>query len=216
MEWRLFEGVAADDVRGVLALARRRRFARGEVVFHQDDPADSLHLVASGRFASARRTPLGEDTLLAIHAPGEAFGELALVSESTRGATVTALEPGETRCVHRIDFDRLRAEQPSVDRMLVTLLAHRVRAMNERLAESFYEPADRRVLRRVLELASAYGDAEIPLTQEQLAALAGTSRATVNAVLARERRRGSVTLRRGVIAVADSGALARHAGLPVR
>ena len=214
MEWRLFEGVPQEEVQRVLALARRRRFARGEVVFHQDDLADSVHLIVSGRFASARRTPLGEDTLLSIHPAGDAFGELALVSESTRAATVTALEAGETMCVHRIDFDRLRVDHPSIDRMLVGLLAYRLRHMNERLAEAFYEPADRRVLRRLLELGASYGEKEVPLTQEQLASLAGTSRATVNAVLVRERKRGTITMRRGAVAVVDRAAIARRAGLP--
>ena len=108
MHWQLFDGVPADDLRRVLAIARRRTFKRGEVVFHQDDPADSLHLVVDGRFAIARRTTIGEDTLLAIRARGEAFGELALVSGQERSATVTALEESETLCLHRIDFHRLK------------------------------------------------------------------------------------------------------------
>ena len=51
MEWRLLEGVPAGQVRELLQAARRRRFSRNEVVFHRDDPGDSLHLVSKGRFA---------------------------------------------------------------------------------------------------------------------------------------------------------------------
>ena len=211
--WALLEGVPDDDVRRVLSVARRRTFGRGEVVFHEDDPADSLHLVAEGRFASSCRTPLGEDVLLALHVRGDAFGELALVSpDACRTATVTALDKGETRCVHRVDFDELRAKHPSVDRMLVGLLAARLRLMNERLLESFYEPSEKRVLRRLLELADAQESDEIALTQEQLAALAGTSRATVNAVLSHERRAGTLEVRRGAVVLADREALRRRAG----
>ena len=64
MEWELLAGVPAEDARRVLAIGRRRTFGRGEIVFHQLDPADSLHLVAGGRFAVRRTTPLGEDALL--------------------------------------------------------------------------------------------------------------------------------------------------------
>ena len=216
MRWELLAGVPEDDVRRVLAVARRRGFDRGEIVFHQDDPGDSLHLVVSGRFVSVRRTRLGEDALLALHPAGDAFGELALVSETTRAATVRALEAAETLCVHRIDFEALRARYPSIDRMLVGLLAARLRRMNERLVESFYEPADRRVLRELVGLAAVYGGdgdvVEVPLTQEQLAALAGASRATVNAVLAQERRRGTLTVRRGTVVITDRAELARRAG----
>lgn len=214
MQWQLFADAPEEDVRRVLAVARRRRFARGEVVFHQDDLAESLHLVVSGRFAMTRRSPLGEDALLAIRQAGDAFGELALVSRRRRSATASALEPGETLSVLYDDFEHLRARHPGVDRMLVVLLAAQLTRMDELLAEAFYESADRRVIRRLLDLARAYGgDDPIRITQDQLAALAGASRATVNAVLSQERRRGTLDVRRGATVVLDRDALARRAGV---
>ena len=51
MDWPLLASLAEDDRRAVLAATRLRRFARGEVVVHEGDPADSLHLVESGRLA---------------------------------------------------------------------------------------------------------------------------------------------------------------------
>ena len=114
---------------------------------------------------------------------------------------MTALEDGETLCVHRIDFDELRARHSSVDRVLVTLLARQLQRMNELLSEAFYENARRRVLRRLLELGSVdrgSGKEEIRITQEQLGALAGASRATVASVLAAERAHGTIEVRRGV------------------
>ena len=217
MQWKLLAGVPDEDVRRVLGIARRRKFKRGEVVFHEDDPADSLHLVDSGRFAVQGATRLGEQALFVVRGPGEAFGEIALVVDGRRSATVYALEPAETMCVLRQDFDRLRAVHPSVDRMLVSLLALELRRMNRLVTDAYYESAEKRVLRRLLDLAAVYGDGgggtEIPLTQEQLASIAGASRATVNAVLAAERARGTITLRRGATIVRDPDALARRAGV---
>jgi CRP-like cAMP-binding protein len=216
MEWELLAGVPAEDARRVLAIGRRRTFGRGEVVFHELDPADSLHLVAAGRFAVRRTTPLGEDSLLAIRGPGDFFGELALVSGGNRSATVQALEAAETLAVYRTDFEELRRRYPQVDQVLVLMLAREVRRMDDLLSESYYVSAERRVLRRLLEVADAYGGADVPLTQEQLAALAGTSRATVNAVLSAERQRGTVTLRRGRTTLTDPAALSRRAGISAR
>ena len=217
MEWKLLADVPVDDARRLLAIARRRTFGRGEVVFHQLDPADSLHLVARGRFAIRRTTQLGEDALLAIRGPGSFFGELALVSGDTRSATVQALEPAETLAVYRTDFDDLRKRHPSVDHVLVLMLAQELRRMDELLSESYYVSVERRVLRRLLEVSEAYGGpatgVEVPLTQEQLAALAGASRATVNAVLSEERRRDTLSLARGKTTLKDPAALARRAGL---
>src|SRR6266545_5402743 len=115
MEWRLLADVPPEDVRQLLAIARRRTFERGEVVFHEGDPGDSLHLIVKGRFAVRITTPLGERALIAINGPGGAFGELALVSsEAVRSATVAALEPAETRSVFRDDFAALRKRHPGV------------------------------------------------------------------------------------------------------
>ena len=59
MEWPLLADLPPDDVRELLAIARRRTFSRGEVVFHREDLADSLHLVVRGRFGARVLTPLG-------------------------------------------------------------------------------------------------------------------------------------------------------------
>ena len=214
MQWRLLADVPSDELQQLLTIARRRPFGRGEVVFHEGDPADSLHLIVSGRFAARIRTPVGDTTLLAIHGPGDAFGELALVTPpSNRSATVVALEAAETRSVFRDDFEALRKRHPSVDRVLVSLLAERVRDMNERLLEAHYVDADTRVRRHLHRLARAYerdGAAVIPLTQEEIAEIAGTSRATVNRVLRDEERRGVIELKRGRTIVTDPDQLVRR------
>lgn len=215
MDWRLLQGVPSDDVRELLQIARRRTFSRGDVAFHRDDPGDSLHLIVKGRFAIRVMTPLGDTATIAVRGPGESFGEMALVSaEPRRSATVEALEPAESRAVYRTDFDRLRARHRSIDDMLITFLANEVRMLNERLLEALYVPAERRVLRRLLELAELYpGDVEvvIPLTQDEIAQLAGTSRATANAVLRKEEERATLELRRGRTVLRNAEALARRA-----
>jgi CRP/FNR family cyclic AMP-dependent transcriptional regulator len=211
MEWQLFADVPPEDVRRLLTIARRRTFARGEVVFHRDDPANALHLVVAGRFAVAITTPLGETAMLAVRGPGDAFGELALVSggETVRSATVSSLERGETRSVLRDEFARLRREHPSVDAVLAAILAERVRQLSERLTEAHYLPADARVLRRIAELADIYGG-EVRLPQEALAELAGTSRATVNRVLREQEQLGTVELSRSKTVVLDAERLGRR------
>lgn len=216
MQWQLLAEVPEDALRALLAIARRRTFSRNEIVFHHGDPADSLHLIRKGRFGVRITTPVGDTATLSVRGPGDAFGELALLGgESVRSATVAALEPGETHSVYRDDFQRLRREYPGVNDVLIGVLTDRLRRLSEQVIEAYYVPADRRVLRRVCELVEIYGhgaeELVIPLTQEELAELAGTSRATVNRVLREAERRGSVELRRGKTAVLDLDALARRA-----
>ena len=217
MEWQLLADVPDEALHALLTIARRRTFARGEVVFHRGDPADSLNLINKGRFSVLITTPLGDTAMLSVRGPGDAFGELALLGrEQARSATVSALEPAETHSVYRDDFERLRHEHPIVNDVLIGILTDRLRRLSDQLVEAYYVPADRRVLRRMCELTEQYraGDGEVvvPLTQEEIAELAGTSRATVNRVLREAERRGSVELRRGRTAVLDLDELLRRGG----
>ena len=212
MQWRLLSDVPDEQGRLLLSVARRRRFARGEVVFHHGDPGDSLHLIAAGHFAVKLMTPVGDTVTLAVLGPGENFGEMALVgADARRSATVQALEQAETFAVYRDDFHDLRGRHPEVDRVLIAFLVGAVHTLNERLLEALYVPAERRILRRLVELAPVYSGNELPLTQEELAASAGTSRATVNRVLREEERRGTLELRRGKTLIVDWEALVKRA-----
>jgi CRP-like cAMP-binding protein len=212
MQWRLLTGFPEEDVQRLIAIARRRRFDRKEVVFHRDDPGDSLHLIAKGRFAIRIMTPLGDTATIAVRGPGESFGEMALVADNPRRtATVVALEDAETYAVYKDDFHRLRAEHASIDDVLFAFLVGEVRMLNERLLEALYIPADRRILRRLHDLVRDVPGGEIPLTQDELAELAGTTRSTVNRVLRDEERRGTVALSRGRTRVLDPTQVARRA-----
>jgi CRP-like cAMP-binding protein len=214
MEWRLFEGIAGEDVRAVLALARRSTYRRGEVVFHHRDPADAVHLVVKGRFDIRITTTHGDVVALAIRGPGETFGEIAVVTGTERSATVSALESGETLVLRGSELRRLARDHATVGEVLVRVLAEHVALLSERLVEAYTVDAETRVARRVLELGRVYGGTPpvtIPLIQEEIAALAGASRATVNRVLREAEDRGFVSLSRGKTTLLDESGMARLA-----
>lgn len=215
MEWALLDGVPEEVRRRVLAGARLRRFARGEVICHEGDPGDTLHLIAKGRVAIRVATALGDTATLAVLGAGDFFGELALLEERPRSASVVALEKTETLALHRDDFDEMAREFPSVHAFLVHVLGAQVRRLTGQVIDALYVPAEKRVLRRLGELARVYGDGEsevvIPLTQEDLATMAGTSRATVNRVLGEAEKAGIVSVGRMKISVVDRTALEKQA-----
>ncbi len=220
MEWEILAGVPPADVRDLLRIARRRAFRRDEVVFHFGDPGDALHLISKGRFAIRIPTPLGRTVMLAVHGPGEAFGELALVSgDAMRQATVSALEDGETFSIVRSDFLRLTTRHARVKDALLSLVAGKLRQANEHLVAAHVLDAESRVRWALVQLERSYGERGaptiLPLTQEQVAELAGTARATVNRVLREEEGRGTLTVERGRLRLLDSAALgSRLRGLP--
>jgi CRP/FNR family cyclic AMP-dependent transcriptional regulator len=206
----MLEGLAEDEVRRVVASSRRRRFARQEVLFHEGDPATTVHLVAKGRIAIRVTTPQGDVATVDLVLAGDVVGELALLSPGRRrGATAIAMEPTETLSIDETTFSDLRRDDPAVSEFLVQLLAARVHRLTDRLLEALYLPAEVRLWRRILELSEVYGDV-VPLTQEDLAGLAGTTRATVNRALRREEKLGTIALARGRVSVVDRAGLARR------
>ena len=214
MQWPLLESLSAEDRQRVLDSTRRRRFARGEVVFHEGDPGDSLHLIESGLLAVQISTPGGERVTLNVLSPGAFFGEMALLRSTgvrRRSATVLALVPAQTLVVSGPAFTQLLDTHPTIERLVGAALAHRVEELSARLLEALYVGVERRVYGRLLELAEVCSlpssDIVIPVTQEDLASMAGASRPTVNMVLQKLVSRGTISLRRRQIVIEDLPAL---------
>jgi CRP-like cAMP-binding protein len=217
MDWSVLASLPEDDRRVLVARLRRRTYSRDEVIFHQGDPADTLHLIAAGHVGVRVTLPGGEFVVVAILGPGEAFGELALVGgPNPRGATVAALERCETLSLDRDQFEFLRTSYPGVDRFLVELLSARVGKLNSYLLEALYVPAEGRVLRRLFDLCELYREEGksilVPVTQEMLANLAGTTRPTANQVLRRLVASGLIEISRGQIFILNREGLRRRAG----
>jgi CRP/FNR family cyclic AMP-dependent transcriptional regulator len=219
--WQLLAPLTDVEREAFMAATRRRRFARNEVVFHEGDPADSLHLLESGHVAVRVTTPEGSRATVNVLRAGDVVGELALVGGGVRSATVVALDVVETRSVSLTAFQALCDRHPAVQRVLVEILAARVRALSAQLLDALYVGLDRRVYRCLMSLAAVYGPdgqrggaheaASIPLTQEQLAELVGGTRPSVNQVLQRLVAQGVIELGRGRVVVRDPATLRRKA-----
>lgn len=191
-----------------------RPFAKGEVVFHEDDPGDTIHLIKKGLFA-VRTSTSGRNLIINVLAPGDIFGEFALFSPGGRRTSdVTALIEGETVAVER---DALRAAliaRPELVEGLMSSVVVKAESTRRRLVELLSISADLRVLRALLFVDTlSHDDAPVPLTQQDLSSLAATTRPTANRVLREEAARGTLVLSRGRVTVVDAQALAKRAGV---
>jgi CRP-like cAMP-binding protein len=212
----ILDVLGENERRELLRSSRRRRFATNEVLFHEGDPGDTLHLLVKGRVSIRATSQYGDVITLDVVGPGSFFGELALLSDGhRRSATVTALEPVETISVSQQQFDRLRREHPAVDSLIIEVLVQRIHRQDRHLMEALFVSARRRILRRLLQLADLYtdpqGETVIPLSQDVLASLAGTSRPTTNQVLRTIERLGVIAVGRSRIRILDRSRLADQA-----
>ena len=204
----LLDLMTGDERSQFMKMTRFHRFAKGEIVFREGDLGESLHFVVAGLFVARVVSNLGSELAINTFQPGQFFGEMALLSPtSRRNATVLAVGVSETRAMHRSDFDQLRDSNPRVDRFLVSVFAERTRLLTEQVAELIFTPTHKRVHRVLLRLArESIGTDEagwIRLGQHELATLAGTTRATVNRAMRDAGRIGALETARGKSRILD-------------
>ena len=207
-----FEGLTDEQERELRTVMQRRRFDRGEVVFHEGDPGASLHIIESGWFLVHTVTGTGERVGMTIEGPGEVFGEMSMLAPGgRRTATIRALRQSVTMSLDSEHFHRLRDDVSWVDRFLIDLLARRVDRLTHQLAETAWLPAEKRVARQLQRLVDAFEPEPIYLKQEEIAQLAQTTRPTVSSVLGQLGKAGIVRTRRGSVEVTDRRGLDERA-----
>jgi CRP-like cAMP-binding protein len=204
----LLELLTESERADLLRCTAVRRFGRDEVVFHEGDSGEALHIVERGLFVARSSNTMGHVLTLNVFRAGAVFGELAMIADNNiRSATVSSVSPGQTRIIRRADFERLRASNPQIDRFLVKVLADRNRQLTSQLMELMFTPAHQRVHREVLRLddlgIATDDNGWIHLGQEELATLTGTTRATVNRALRDAEKAGLLELRRGASRIID-------------
>src|SRR6478735_1034933 len=198
--------------------SRERRFETREVVFHEGDLGDTLHVVRRGRLAVLLRTPRGQ-LILDIAGPEDCLGELAVLLEARRSATVAALEPTHTREISRQDFNVIRQSNRLVDAAMLEGVGERLREMTSMVRLIMFMTVEQRVTRELATLTAAYRDGDstgpvtIPIAQGHLADLVGATRQTVNRCLAELRTQGLLvsTEKKKQVVVSDPDGLIKLA-----
>lgn len=191
------------DRERLLASLRTRRLRRGDVLFWEGDLGDAAYAVDTGHLIVERTTENGDVVAVAIVGAGEFVGEQALLSDDPRGATARAVDACELRVLSRTAFADLRRTTPAFDAMLIDLLDQRLRSLSDLLMDARHRPVDERIRRTIRQLHQHFGS-EIPLSQEVVASLAGTTRPTANGIVRGLQDDGVLALARGRLHIIDA------------
>ena len=216
-ECALFAHADEDALQELARALRHRRFRRNEVIFHEGDPGDSLHIVASGQIKILLLSAEGEEAIIATLRPGDFFGELALLDGAPRSATAVAIDPAETLVLPRAVFRELLERSEGLRDALLTGLAHELRRLTSQVEELYFLDLAGRLATRLTRLArEAEPDAEHevrldwPFTQSDLAAMIGGSRQSVNRLLSILVEDGLVRIEPDHLVITDVNELERR------
>jgi CRP/FNR family transcriptional regulator len=192
------------------ARMRSKHFQRNEVIFHRDDVAGHVYLIASGTVKVSVPEEGGQEVVIALHRGGDVFGEISLFDEGARSATVTAMTETLTFALANRDFmDVLRGNADAM-RQLLALLATRIRRSTGHIEDLVFLDLPGRVAKLLIDQSELFGSNVVALTQEDLASFVGATRVAVNRVLVDLERHGSVKLGRGQVEIIDAPLLRKE------
>jgi CRP-like cAMP-binding protein len=206
---------------GLFARARAIRVEAGHIVFSAGEPGDGCYYIDRGLLKVSVLSPSGGERILAIIGSGTLAGELSMLDEGPRSATVTAVTVCELRFISRAGFQGFTDSHPEAYKHLVKLLAQRLRTTNNAVAAASFLPLKGRVARALLDLSQAFGQdvgggrivIRHKISQSDLAAMAGMARENVSRVLNAWKRQSVVSLLSGYYCVENMQSLEREAAL---
>lgn len=203
-EMPLFEPLWPEERLRLAMQMRAKRFAKGEVIFHKDDPATHLYVIASGTVKISIQDETGREVLVAVFRGGDVFGELALFDEGPRSATVTALNETLVYALSGADLFAVLERNPKAMRNLLARLTRIVRRITGQIGDFVFLDLESRVAKYLLDLSElSTGKHEVDLTQEDLASFVGGTRAAVNRSLADLEKIGAIKIGRRHIEIVD-------------
>jgi CRP/FNR family cyclic AMP-dependent transcriptional regulator len=203
------------DVAGHL---RSRTYRRNEVIFHQGDPGDALHIITRGSVKIVLPSAEGDEAIIATLRAGDFFGELSLLDGEPRSATATSVGVTETLILPRSVFREMLETHPDLRDALFAALTHLLRRLTRHVEELHFLDLAGRLAARLAQLArqsqpGANDRVELdwPYTQSDLAAMIGGTRQSVNRLLSELIDDGLVRLETERLVITNLPALERRA-----
>ncbi len=214
----MFAGLEPEVRQRVIAAAVPRTYRKGQLLFVENDPGESLIVLRRGAVAVFRTAPTGERAVLSVIRPPDVLGEVSLLDASTRSASAEAIEDCAALALSRGAFMELVHSNPRILDAVMRSLGGLIRRLTEQNADHVFLDLPGRVAKTLVRLA---GESQAPmitieLNQSQLAEMAGGSRQSVNQAIGSFANRGWLRTEGRRIVVTDVAALRRRAGMADR
>jgi len=182
----LFAGLDEAQLGVLVRTVVRKSFRRNVNIIGAGDPTDSLYIIIDGRVKVMMCDEQGREVILSILGRGEFFGEMGLLDDSPRSASVVTLEPCELLSISKIDFKRSLAENFDLSLMVMRGLVKRLREADSKIGSLALMDVYGRVARLLLEMAEDVDGEKIvvkKVSKQDIAKMIGASREMVSRVM---------------------------------
>ncbi|MCL6638522.1 MAG: Crp/Fnr family transcriptional regulator [Firmicutes bacterium] len=203
----LFSALTEEELAEIAAVAIERRYQKGRIIFMEGEPGEAIYFLKSGLIKVTKQDEDGREHILHYVNPGDVFAEVVLFDAGGYPATAEVLEDAEVGMIRNKDMDRVLVKNPVMALELLKIMARRLRNAQQQIMELALKDTTRRLAGLLLKLAGDHGveksggvQISLPLTNQELASMVGTSRETVNRILSEFRRKKAVsTTRQGIV-----------------
>ncbi len=184
----LFKSLKPDEVESLEKIVRLRHYRSGQKIIQEFDRGMELFVIVSGSVKISTEDAEGREIIVSIGYPSDFFGEIALLDDDTRSATVTAIEPTSVLSIEKSDFLRFFVTYPEFALRMLAVMGQRIRKTDEKLIHMAFADSFAKIARTLLTIYEKEGvqpEGEIPyihdrFTRQELASLSGVSRETVS------------------------------------
>ena len=209
---------SVEEVQCLAKRGRQLRLPTRRVLFSKGDLADGLYFLMRGHVKVSTASAQGKELVLAILGPGDMIGELALLDRTQQTATATALEPCDVLWVARYDIMVALDQYPKSLLPLLSAMTKRLRAATNLVEDLAFLKLPSRLAKTLISLGYLCGREtghglrlDYRVTQQDLANMVGTTRESINKVLADWKTRGLLSFARGFLNIPQPEALLRAA-----
>ena len=199
----LFAELDREDLQHVAAVAIERHYERGDIIILEGDLGGALHYVHSGLVKVFKTSPEGKEQVLRLIAPGYTFNDVPAFDGGPNPASAAALERSIIYIIGRSELRKLMLERPAVAEAVAQTFAKALRHMVALVENLSFRHVTARVAKILLdqEATLQQGGRVHRLTQQEMAALAGTAREVVGRALKELEASGAIEVRQGHVAV---------------
>ena len=203
----LFSSCPDEQLRMLAAVVTRKSVSRSTVVLAGGDSTDSLYIVLSGRLKVLMSDADGKEVILSILSPGEFFGEMGLLDDSPRSASVVAIEPCELLSIAKRDFKKCLEENFEMSMAVMRGLVRRLREADRKIGSLALLDVYGRVARLLIDMADTVDGQKIVtkrLPKQDIAKMIGASREMVSRVMKDLQLGGFIEMRGSSIVLRES------------
>jgi CRP/FNR family transcriptional regulator len=202
-----FSGLSLAELDSIRNLIFEKTAARGEIILLEGEPAEALYFVASGAVKVFKTSAEGKEQILNIVRPGESFNDVPVFDGGVNPASAQAMGPAVIYGMKKSDLEVILRDHPQVAMNLIQVLSQRVRHLVSLVEDLSFRHVTGRVAKILLEHAGDETGSRPRLTQQEMAAMAGTAREVVGRSLKALEQEGVIRLDRHRIVISDKQAL---------